>query len=690
MRRAILILMISAVVPVVAVIGCQQQCFMAEQDFCNSHHLPLDAGKVDLDAPGCKPVCDPTLVRTVLHPEASERFISLKECIALALENGRTGNTAIRVLSYDPAIAYTDIEDTLSKFDTHWKNSLIFNQINERVGTALQKLVLTGANGELTSDTVNATNAVFTSQLEKQLPTGGTAGITFRTDYDQSNEEQEVNPAYRPRVILDFEQPLLQNFGVHMNQISSGILVSRVNYDEAHTRFAGRIQDLLLEVEIAYWNLYSSYWNFFNLDAALAAALKDWEKAKIEYDAGQVRIQNIAQLEQQYQSLRLQRLEALGGPGNSVLESERQLRFVVGLPPEDGCRLIPIDTPTVAPYVPDWCESYQVALVTRPELVEIRQELKKLQLDVTRAKNLALPDLRFVGSFDSNGLGSRLFGRPDNAFSDLGTFRNHDWSAGLTMDIPLGFRDAHSKIRRAQLLLAQRLDALHDQETQANFALERSYRELVAATERIRVQSALVKAATDQYKALKLEFDAGAERNPAFFIEARKNLTAALLTNQGSIFQYNIALADFERQKGTIMKYDNVAIAEGPLPACAQNRASAHIHDRERAIYLCDYKEAGPAHGACPAAAVAGVDGDLADKPPSIPTLMAGKPLVNGSDGMAGKDLPTSTPPKAPSKDATPPARPASATSPQTSASPYQSVTELPALKVSDLPAPAK
>src|SRR5262245_28294131 len=100
MRRAILILMLSAFVPVVALVGCKQQCFMAEQDFCNSHHLPLDAGPVDPTAPGFKPACDVTAIRTVIHPEASERFISLAECIALALEHGRTGNTAIRVLAY--------------------------------------------------------------------------------------------------------------------------------------------------------------------------------------------------------------------------------------------------------------------------------------------------------------------------------------------------------------------------------------------------------------------------------------------------------------------------------------------------------------------------------------------------------------------------------------------------------------
>ena len=40
--------------------------------------------------------------------------------------------------------------------------------------------------------------------------------------------------------------------------------------------------------------------------------------------------------------------------------------------------------------------------------------------------------------------------------------------------------------------------------------------------------------------------------------------------------QYNNALAGFEFAKGTIMQHDNVSIAEGPLPHCAQVRAVEH------------------------------------------------------------------------------------------------------------------
>ena len=43
-------------------------------------------------------------------------------------------------------------------------------------------------------------------------------------------------------------------------------------------------------------------------------------------------------------------------------------------------------------------------------------------------------------------------------------------------------------------------------------------------------------------------------------------------------------LADYERQKGTILEYRNVAIEEGPLPDGAQPKASEHIR---RSLFPC-------------------------------------------------------------------------------------------------------
>ena len=89
-----------------------------------------------------------TQVRTVVSPENLPRPVSLIECLALALENGRTGelfdaagskrrssvtgsgrvsspsdaSDSIRVFAYDPAMLATETEQSLSRFPQYCKN----------------------------------------------------------------------------------------------------------------------------------------------------------------------------------------------------------------------------------------------------------------------------------------------------------------------------------------------------------------------------------------------------------------------------------------------------------------------------------------------------------------------------------------------------------------------------------------
>ncbi len=593
--------------------GCSHPCFMTESDFThcsNGHGLPCT-----VEAPGAPGHGAAIPISTVMHPEGESRPISLQECIAIALEKGRVGGTNIRVLAFDPAIVQTGLEQSLSSFDASWRTGMAWNVIDERVGGPLQSLLGNAAD----TDFIQTDNAVFNTGIVKPLPTGGTAGIAFRTDYQFSNLAAAVNPLYQPRLVFNLEQPLLQGAGVEINQIRSGILVARVALDQAHASFTGNVNDLLFSVEEAYWNLYFAYWNLYTTDLAMRQAFEAWRVAKILFDKKEFTIQDLALLEQQYQSFRLARLDALGGAGRSVLESERQLRFLIGLPPDDCTRLIPTDAPTTAPVCPDWQCSVNEALENRPELLIARQEIIRARLEVKRALDLTRPDLRAVASYDINGLGNRLDGAGDqtNALRSLATNDFHNWNVGLQLDVPIGFRNALAQTRRAKLQLERRLIAMKDLETQAMFSVQASYRRVVELHQRVEIQASLRKAATTQYRALYEEFRRGLG-TLQFVLQAQQAWVAAMRDERATVFDYNIALADFERAKGTIMRFDNVSIAEGPVPACVQARASEHIRQRESALLL---RQRPVKDGPAPHA-LGELDPGLAATPPSAPAML--------------------------------------------------------------------
>jgi outer membrane protein TolC len=642
-------------------LGCKQQLFMSEADYDHYKMAALAPGLERPTTTTINPVpAEVPQPTTVLDPERPIRYITLHEAIATALEQGTVGiqspffpgalndilitfqnpsvgsSDSIRVLALDPAIVGTNIESSLSKFDARWITSANWSTTDRPVGTTLDNFQSQAAGGV---NNIGLQDATVSSQVLKPLPTGGVAGITFSTAYELSNLAPRVNPSYRPTLQFQFEQPLLQGFGVDINQLRSahpnsvltpfqiparteGILLTRIRYDEQKLEFQRNVNYMLVNVEISYWNLYGAYWALYSREQALRQAFEAWKINKARYEAGRIPIQDFAQSRQQYELFRGQRITALG----QVLENERQLRGLMGLPVEDGYRLVPIDTPTLTPYQPDWCTALNEALSMRPEVALARQDLKFRQLDLINQRNLLLPDVRFTSTYDFNSIGTRLDGPgAGNAFRNLSQGNFSNWAVGIQANIPIGFRDAHSAVRAARLNLARSYGVLQDQEMKAQRYLAVFYRRLFEYYEQIRAQRAQREAAAQQLDARFKEFLAG-RGTLDILLEAQRFWADALRGEYDAVVQYNNALASFQFAKGTIMQHDNVSVTDGPLPEVAQVRAVEHEKQRSLALVARERSNkvvvpVSPVEGGN----LIGVPNLPTDKAPSLPALLDGQ-----------------------------------------------------------------
>jgi len=518
-------------------------------------------------------------VATVLDTTSKKRLISLQECVAMALENGRVDGQKLKVFAYDPAIAGTEIEYSASRFDARWLSSIQWSGADQPVNTAFQS-IQPGLGVPVFVQHAASTG----TRLVKPLPTGGIIGAGFSTDYLFSNQDSPINPSYTPAATLTFEQPLLQGYGVELNQLSSshpggilqpvqnsaalGLLLTRNLFDKSKADFETRLQDLLLDVEKCYWNLVYSYWVLYSKTKAIHLLVEQWHMEKDKFERNQASVQDLAAIEEQYHLFRAERVSAMGsGIGSpGVLEAERRLRLAVGLPIEDGTRLVPSDTPAESPYQPDWDEALGKAMNSRPELESRRKDLRQAALILQREKNLLLPDLRFLSSYGSNGLGGRLDGAGDNnALRSMTRGSYNNYSLGLNLDVPIGFRSAQALVRKSKLQLTQAHEALKNEEERITSELQRSYRLVIQVQLQIQVFRDRRLAAARQLVARNEAVRAGIDLVPILLI-AQRALVDALRDEQQAIAEYNIALADFERQKGTITRHNNISISEGPLP----------------------------------------------------------------------------------------------------------------------------
>lgn len=651
-------------------LGCKQQCYITECDlkqYQTMGGIPLPAHLEHQPGEGLEPITQ--LVgapKTVLDPEREWRWLTLREATAIALEQGNigsqspnfpgvnndnlvsfqgrfvSGSDSIRVLSLDPAIVGADIQASLAKFDARFQANMTWNTTDRPVGTALE--TFQASFGRINN--IGTNDAQFRAGLIKPLPTGGVAGITFTTDYQLSNLNQRVNPAYRPALQFAFEQPLLQGFGVEINQLRAthpgsivtpfqtggrveGILITRLRFDQQRAEFERQIHHMLLNVEVAYWNLYGSYWNLLSRESGFRQALEAWRIVNAGVQAGAKPAADLAQTRLQLEQFRAQRFQAMG----QVLENERQLRGLLGMSIEDGTRLVPADEPTVAPYNPDWSTALHEALTIRPELILARQDLKFRQLDVINQKNLLMPDLRFTSNYDINGIGSRLDGPgPGNALRSLASNQFNNWGLGFRLDMPIGFRDAHAALRVARLNLVRSYASLGDQELKAQRYLAQQYSRLFEYYETIRAQRAQRQAARVLVEARSEAFRAGKREVTADVLaEAQRFFADALREEFNAIVNYNNTLAAFEFARGTIMQHNNVSIAEGPLPHCALMRAVEHERERSKAFVLRErpapgLKQAGCDENGLPLPKVSAEGAD------PLPKVLGDRTLLPGSD----------------------------------------------------------
>ena len=461
-----------------------------------------------------KPLTElPAAPATVTRPDRPPRYLSLQEAIAIALERGtastRTlqgahraglehfrpglpmvaaagqrlrGGTAsltsqtdaIRVISLNPALAGTDIEVAQARFDANWITSLNYTTTDQ---------LLQGLNSFSNGNVAN-----FSSSIVKMLASGGFVSTTFQQNYQLLQAPPTgaftiLNPLYSNSLTFGFEQPLWRNYGVRINQLLSGtpspttgfgipgavvnqysqragalqqggqfgiedgILIARLRFDQNRADFERVVQGLVLQVEVAYWNLYNSYGQLYSFEESLRIAHRAWMIAYAKLQAGAGGVADYAPVRGQYEDFRTQRVTALG----LVLESERNLRLILGLPVEDGCRIVPVTPPSLAHYLPDWTASARDTLMLRPELLLARDNLRLAQYNLEVAENFMKPDVRFAAQYVPLGFGTALGGngqfidgtgtpQPSGSLESLRSDRFNNWQVGLTMNVPLGFR----------------------------------------------------------------------------------------------------------------------------------------------------------------------------------------------------------------------------------------------------------
>ncbi len=503
---------------------------------------------------------------TVTDPQTQSppRFLSLDEAIRTALANAR----AIRVLAgvsavnsgrtiYDPAISNTSIDQEQARFDPRVFAENSFNRTDNPIASFdpldPNRAVISG----LQSDNYN-----LNAGVAKTVISGGDVSFNLNTGPSRfSPGVFPLNPQTRSSADVTFTQPLLQGAGAAANL--APIMIARIDTERSFFQFKDSVQDLVRGVVEAYWGIVFARTDVWARQKQFEQATEAFERAAAQQRVGISDAAAVSQTRVAMSNFRASLVAARA----SLLQREAALRNILGFPPYDPENIVPTTPPRLEKLDIDWDGLLELSEINRPDLIELKLILEADDQLLIQRRNQAQPRLDAVARYRWNGLEGEM---PVGDFISSRPGQFTDWTMAVNFSVPLGLRQSRATLRRQELVIARDRANLEQGLHAAVHTLAISLRNLDQFFEQY---GAFREAREAAYENLQLQW--------AEYRNARINFIIVLLaiTDWGnavsaeaqSIVQYNIELADLERQSGTILEAHGVRFIEerygsiGPL-----------------------------------------------------------------------------------------------------------------------------
>lgn len=455
------------------------------------------------------------------------------------LQRAMRYNYNVRVSSYNPAIDTARIVEAEAAFDASFFANLTKNKQNQPTASAL-----VGSNVDTLS---------MQAGLTKLLPSGMRATTSLGAQR-QSNDFQfqEINPVWTSDFVVELRQPWLRGFGIDFNR--SAIRLAKLDRDISESTFRRQIITTLRDVEQAYWTLVQARREVVISASVLTRfeQIYDYLWQRREFDAYRIQIADTrARLEQS----RAAYIQVVA----NVRNAEDRLIALINDPDvdlADNIEILPTDFPQIYPVAVDRETEAQVALDHRPELHESKYRIKQARVRIGQAKNQVLPQLDMTFRYTVDGLGKSAH----RAFSEVTKNDFHEYFVSIEFEIPVGNRAARARLRQAQLQHAQAIASLESVFENVLLDVNLRVRGVETSYDQIAPNFETATANKEQFEAIRARAES---RN---FVQLNQELNAlqsfavARRDLMQSLIDYNMAIVELERAKGTLPEYNNIVL----------------------------------------------------------------------------------------------------------------------------------
>lgn len=485
--------------------------------------------------------------------------LTLQEIVQRAVNN----NMDIRVAGYDPAINSDRVVEAQAAFDPTFFTNGSYEHSN-RLNGGVQSSVFAPVAFESDVDTYKAATGI-----KQDLQTGGQVQAQYATSRTKNTPAvSQLNPFWDNELSLQLTQPLLRNFGTETN--TARITIARNDQRISVLDFRGKVEDTLFKIEEAYWQMVSAIRGVEIQEELLRQTV---EMAELLAKRG---AQDVTRVQTSQANLAVQqRRSQLIRQKTQVRDLSDKLKQLMNdptLPVSSATLILPASVPLQTPIHFDLKEMIDSAMEHRFELAQQALRIDTESVRSRVAKNNELPKLDAQGAIITQGLDKNFAGAQDSQDQ----YNHLDYTVGLQFEVPIGNRAARAIYQRT---LLGRLAAISQYRLiidQVSLDVKVAYRNVQTTWDEMIANRQARLAARDTLDALILREQQSEPLTPTFVqlkLDTQSRLADAARLEYEAISNYNLAVAQLERAKGTLLVYDNVMMEEDQAALRARYRA---------------------------------------------------------------------------------------------------------------------
>lgn len=409
----------------------------------------------------------------------------------------------------------------------------------------------------------------FSTDLTKRFQTGGTAVLGVETERQRiynSPQEFAYDPAWQTAVSLGLAQPLLRGFGPEVN--TAEIRLAENADRRTQVTLRGRLLDLVVEVETAYWQLA------FARQQVVVAQWLVSEGERIRDILGNRRgfDTTLAQYADAVATVESRKTRLIQARRDVGLAADA-LKAIVNAPdlPVGGEHdLVPIDPLVDAACTFDLRDEIATAMTGSPVIDAAVIGIQDASIREIVARNGRLPSLDLRAEFAWLGLAEDFSG---SVSAIDGNFV--DYVVGLQFSQPIGNRAPESILRQARLQRSAAVIEYRQAVQQAVLDVKNAVRDIDAGYALVAQARNFRLAQAENLRALEALRETLAALTPEFLsllFQRQERLGEAQLQEFGAGLAYNVAIARLERATGTGLEKRDIGVVvvapdEMPDPA---------------------------------------------------------------------------------------------------------------------------